>query len=233
MVEFIAALGWVVLAEMGDKTQLLAMAMATKYKVGKVMLGVLIATVLNHGLAVAAGAFLGDLIPLGIVKIVAAVAFLLFGLWTLRGDKLDEEKEDKKKIKFGPVVTVAIAFFIAEMGDKTQLMTIALAAKSDSPVFTLMGTTAGMLVADAIGILLGAIMAKYIPDKYIKWTAGIIFMIFGTLTLYGAAPEWLINPVFIVIYFVLLAVLVYIAGVKFAYKDNGLTKCVEDEVESE
>lgn len=124
MSEFIKAMPLVVVAEMGDKTQLLAMAMASKYKVGQVMLGVLIATIFNHALAVLAGTYLSTVIPMQTVETVAAVAFLAFGLWTLRGDKIDEDGE--KKHKFGPVVTVAIAFFIAEMGDKTQLMTITI-----------------------------------------------------------------------------------------------------------
>ena len=215
MSEIIKALLFVVVAEMGDKTQLLAMAMASKFKVGQVMLGVLVATILNHALAVALGSCLGSVIPMGIIKIVAAVAFLIFGLWTLRGDKLDEE--ENKKQKFNPVVTVAIAFFIAEMGDKTQLMTITIAAESTTPIFVLMGTTLGMLVADGIGIIGGAWMAKHIPEKYIKWGAGLIFIFFGTLTLYENIPARLINPYSIALYFLVLLALIYLVGVKLSY----------------
>jgi putative Ca2+/H+ antiporter (TMEM165/GDT1 family) len=215
MSEVIKALLFVVVAEMGDKTQLLAMAMASKYKARQVMLGVLVATILNHALAVALGSYLSSVIPMDIVKNVAGIAFLVFGLWTLRGDKLDED--EKKKQKFGPVVTVAIAFFLAEMGDKTQLMTIAISADSKFPLFILMGTTMGMLIADGLGIIGGAWMAKHVPDKYIKWGAGIVFIFFGTLTLYTAVPKWLINPVYIIIYFLILGVLVYFTGVKFSY----------------
>lgn len=216
MTEFIKALLLVVVAEMGDKTQLLAMAMASKYKIKQVMLGVFIATVFNHALAVAAGKYLSSFIPLNTVRIVAAVAFLVFGLWTLRGDKLDEEGE--KKRKFGPVVTVAIAFFIAEMGDKTQLMTIAIAAESIQPIFILLGTTAGMLIADAIGIFGGAWMCRHIPEKYIKWGAGAIFMFFGTLTIYEVVPLWLHNPIYAILYFLALGGLIYLFGVKLAYQ---------------
>ena len=218
MSELIKALLFVVVAEMGDKTQLLAMAMAGKYKVKQVMLGVLVATILNHALAVALGSYLSSLIPMDIVKIVAAVAFLIFGLWTLRGDKIDDD--DNKKQKFGPVVTVAIAFFLAEMGDKTQLMTIAIAADGKFPLFILMGTTLGMLVADSIGILGGAWMCKHIPEKYIKWGAGLIFIFFGTVTLYNAVPSSLLNPISILLYFVVLSVLIYIVGVKLSYVGN-------------
>ncbi len=218
MSELIKALLFVVVAEMGDKTQLLAMAMASKYKVRQVMLGVLIATILNHALAVALGSYLSSVLPMDIVKIVAAAAFVIFGLWTLRGDKIDDE--ENKKQKFGPVATVAIAFFLAEMGDKTQLMTIAIAADGTSPLFILTGTTLGMMVADSIGIIGGAWMCKHVPEKYIKWGAGLIFLFFGTLTLYENVPASFLSPVSILLYFVVLAVLVYLAGVKFTYVDQ-------------
>ena len=215
MSELIKALLLVVVAEMGDKTQLLAMAMASKYKVKHVMLGVLIATVLNHALAVAVGSYLTSFIPMSTIQIVAGICFLIFGLWTIRGDKLDDE--DNKKKKFGPVVTVAIAFFFAEMGDKTQLMTIAIAAGSVQPAFILIGTTLGMLVADGIGIIGGAWMNKHIPEVYIKWGAGVIFMIFGTLTLFESVPAWMISPAYVIPYFVILVVLSYIIGFKMSY----------------
>lgn len=105
MSELIKALLLVVVAEMGDKTQLLAMAMASKYKAKQVMLGVLLATILNHGLAVIVGSYITSLIPLDTIQIVAGFCFILFGLWTLRGDKLDED--DKKKKKFGPALSIS------------------------------------------------------------------------------------------------------------------------------
>lgn len=216
MGEFIKALLFVVVAEMGDKTQLLAMAMASKYKARQVMLGVLIATIINHGLAVALGSYLNNVIPMDTIKIVAGVCFLVFGLWTIRGDKIDED--EKKKQKFGPVVTVAIAFFIAEMGDKTQLMTITIAAGGINPIFILMGTTVGMLVADGIGILGGAWLSKHVPDIYIKWIAGIVFMFFGTLSLYNEIPAHFINPINIILYLGILGLLIYLIG--FRLSDN-------------
>lgn len=222
MTEFMKAMLFVVVAEMGDKTQLLAMAMASKYRVRQVMLGVLAATVLNHALAVAVGSYLSSVIPMDTVKIVAGAAFLLFGFWTLRGDKLEEE--NKKKNKLGPVLTVAVAFFLAEMGDKTQLMTIAIAADSAAPIFTLMGTTVGMLIADGIGILCGAWMSKHVPEKYIKWGAGLIFLFFGTLTLYQAVPAWLISPVYIILYFAVLLLCIYLVGFKFSYNEQAVSK---------
>jgi Ca2+/H+ antiporter, TMEM165/GDT1 family len=212
---FIKALLLVVVAEMGDKTQLLAMAMAGKYKAKQVLMGVLVATILNHALAVALGSYLSSLVPMNVVKVVAAAAFLAFGLWTIRGDKLEDEED--KKVKFGPIITVAIAFFLAEMGDKTQLMTITIAAQNNQPIFILMGTTVGMLIADSIGILCGVWMCKHIPEIYIKWAAGIVFMFFGTITLYNSAPAALLGPIFIFLYFAILGVLIYLFGVKFAF----------------
>lgn len=221
MALFIKALLLVVVAEMGDKTQLLAMAMASKYKAKQVLLGVLIATIFNHALAVLVGTYLSSLIPMDTVKLVAGFAFLVFGLWTIRGDSYDDDKQ--KKSKFGPVLTVTIAFFFAEMGDKTQLMTIAIAADSYKPLFILAGTTCGMLVADSIGILGGAWMCKNVPEKYLKWIPGLIFLFFGTATVYGATPKTWITPIVILIYFVVMLGLVYLVGVYFARKNSAGT----------
>jgi putative Ca2+/H+ antiporter (TMEM165/GDT1 family) len=186
MTAFLASLGFVVLAEMGDKTQLLAMAFATRYKASTVMWGVFAATVLNHFLAVLAGNYLTNLVPIHYVQIAAAASFILFGLWTIRGDELQGED---KRFHFSPFWTVAIAFFIAEMGDKTQLATVALAAKYQSVMPVLAGTTAGMLIADAIGIGIGIVMGKKIPERAVKWIAALIFILFGLWGLYEYLPE--------------------------------------------
>lgn len=128
-------------------------------------------------------------------------------------------------------MTVAIAFFIAEMGDKTQLMTITIAADSINPAFILIGTTLSMLVADGIGIIGGAWMAKHIPEKYIKWGAGLIFIFFGTLTLYENIPAGLLTPFTIALYFLVLIALIYLIGVKLTY--IGADSKQETEVEAE
>lgn len=184
MEAFIASLMLVVLAEMGDKTQLLAMAFATKYSAYKVLIAVFLATLINHAFAVAAGHFLTIIIPLEIISFIAAVSFIIFGLWTIRGDKL--EGEDKKKSRFGPIVTVAIAFFLVEMGDKTQLATISLAVKYQNMLNVLMGTTIGMVIADAIGITVGVVLRKHIPEEIIKWISAAIFILFGFVGVYNA-----------------------------------------------
>jgi Ca2+/H+ antiporter, TMEM165/GDT1 family len=175
----------VTLAEMGDKTQLLAMAFATRFSSMKVMIGVFIATVLNHAFAVAIGTYITKFSSIeGWIQLVAAISFIFFGLWTIRGDKL--EGEDKVPNRYGAIMTVAIAFFIAELGDKTQLTTIALSAKyPESPVWVLMGTTTGMIIADAIGIAVGVVMCRKIPERTVKLVSAGAFMIFGVIGLYG------------------------------------------------
>lgn len=191
MTAFWASLIFVVLAEMGDKTQLLAMAFATRYKASVVMWGVFVATALNHALAVAVGSYLTVFVPLQYIQIAAAVSFILFGLWTIRGDRLEGED---KRFSFSPFWTVAVAFFIAEMGDKTQLATVALAAKYQAPVATWLGTNAGMLIADAIGIVIGIVMHRHIPEQAVKWGAALIFIAFGIYGIHETVPDRILTP---------------------------------------
>ncbi len=183
MIAFWTSLAFVVLAEMGDKTQLLAMAFATRMRWQTVMGGVFVATAANHFLAVLAGNYLTALVPLLYIKIAAAVSFILFGLWTIKGDTLDDED---KRFNFSPFWTVTVAFFIAEMGDKTQLATVALAADFHAVLPVWMGTTTGMLIADAIGIILGIVLHKRPPEKQIKWFAALVFIGFGVWGMYEA-----------------------------------------------
>ncbi|MCX7923735.1 MAG: TMEM165/GDT1 family protein [Clostridia bacterium] len=189
---FIVSVGAVTLAEMGDKTQLLAMAFATKYKASKVLIGVFLATVLNHALAVAAGNYITKFSSAEVwIQGIASLSFIFFGLWTIRGDKL--EGEENRKTRFGAVMTVAIAFFIAELGDKTQLATIALATKFPTdPVGILLGTTTGMLIADAIGIIIGVVMCKRIPERTIKLVSAAAFILFGFIGSFQVASQKLL-----------------------------------------
>jgi putative Ca2+/H+ antiporter (TMEM165/GDT1 family) len=186
---FFVSAGAVTLAEMGDKTQLLAMAFAAKYRSAAVLTGVFMATAVNHALAVAAGNLITRFASAQLwIQAAASLSFILFGLWTIRGDRLDGE--DKRKTRFGPVLTVAAAFFIAEMGDKTQLTTIALAAKlKDTPLAVLAGTTAGMLIADSIGIVAGVVLRRKIPEKKIKFVSASAFMLFGLIGSYRVFRE--------------------------------------------
>lgn len=185
---YLASTAFVVLAEMGDKTQLLGMAFATRFKASTVLAGVFVATVLNHLFAVLVGDFITEFIPLSYIQIIAALAFVFFGLWTLRGDTL--EGEDKKD-RFSPFWTVAIAFFWAEMGDKTQLATIALAAKYHAIWWVLLGTITGMMISNALGIFIGVVMGKKIPEKTVKTVSASIFILFGYLGLYQSITNTL------------------------------------------
>lgn len=194
MSAFIASFLFVALAEMADKTQLLAMAFATKYSAHKVLIAVFIATLLNHTLAVVFGRFLTVVIPMDIILFIAALSFIIFGLWTIRGDRL--EAGSKKESRFGPIVTVGIAFFLAEMADKTQLATVSLAVKYDNMFSVLMGTTLAMVAADAIGIIVGIIMRKKIPETAIKWFSATVFVLFGLSGVYKVLSTRL-NPVYI------------------------------------
>ena len=189
MTAFLASLLFVTLAEMGDKTQLVAMAFATRFPAPTVLAAVFVATLLNHALAVAAGRLLTTVIPLEVISFVAALSFVLFGLWTIRGDTL--EGEDQRRSAFGPFLAVAIAFFIAELGDKTQLATISLAVKYENPVAVLFGTTAGMVVADSIGIGVGIVLGHRLPDAVIRLVSAGVFIGFGLLGAGAVLPSWL------------------------------------------
>jgi putative Ca2+/H+ antiporter (TMEM165/GDT1 family) len=189
MTAFIASLLFVTLAEMGDKTQLLAMAFATRFPAQTVLSAVFVATILNHALAVAAGRLLTTVIPLEVISFVAALSFILFGLWTIRGDAL--EGEDEQRSGYGPFLTVAIAFFIAELGDKTQLATISLAVKYSNPLAVLLGTTIGMVVADSFGIILGIVLGKRLPDAVIRLVSAGVFIFFGLVGASAVLSTWL------------------------------------------
>ncbi len=191
MTAFLASFLLVVLAEMGDKTQLLAMAFAVRYPWPTVLAGVFAATVVNHLLAVEAGNYLTRVVPLQYIQVAAAASFIVFGLWTLRGDELAGEADTVRR---SPFWTVAIAFFFAEMGDKTQLATLALAARYQTVVPVWLGTTAGMMVADGLGIIVGVVMGRRIPERLVKWGAALIFIAFGVAGLYEYLPRGLVSP---------------------------------------
>lgn len=208
MEAFITSSLFVVLAEMGDKTQLLGMAFATRYRWQTVMYGVFVATVLNHLFAVVVGSYLAHYIPMNSVQIAAALSFIVFGLWTIRGDQLEGEDRDRA---MSPFWTVTVAFFIAEMGDKTQLATVALAAKFPTAIIPVwMGTTVGMMIANAIGILIGVVFGKKIPERLVKWGSSFVFILFGVLGLYGALPREYISITKVGVFMAVLLVAIYV-----------------------
>lgn len=209
MTAFLTSLAFVVLAEMGDKTQLLAMAFATRYCWRTVMWGVFAATILNHLFAVVVGSYLTHLIPMNYIQLAAAASFVIFGLWTIRGDELNGED---KACKRTPFWTVAIAFFIAEMGDKTQLATVALAAQFNAIIPVWLGTTTGMMIADGIGIIIGIVLGKRIPERAVKWFAAVVFIGFGLFGLYEYLPGQYLTPATITGSLTLLLILIILVA---------------------
>jgi len=222
MTAFLASLVFVVLAEMGDKTQLLAMAFACRYRWQTVMWAVFWATAVNHFLAASAGKYLADIVPMEYIKIAASASFIIFGLWTIRGDTLHGEDE---RFTFSPFWTVSIAFFIAEMGDKTQLATIALAVKFDTVVYVWMGTTLGMLVSNAVGIIVGIVMGKKMPDKFMRWFSALTFITFGSYGLYESLPENTWGPVAAACVMMLLLISIYFVHRMNRQKNSTSSEC--------
>lgn len=169
--------------EMGDKTQLLSLVLAARYKKPWIILfGVFIATILNHGLAAWGGAWVSSLVSPTVMAWILAGTFFVFAAWILIPDK---EGEIKSGERFGPLVTTIVAFFIAEMGDKTQLATIALGAKYASTSLVTIGTTLGMLASNALAIFLGDKLLARIPMKWVRVFASVLFCLFGIAILIG------------------------------------------------
>ncbi|MUL41932.1 TMEM165/GDT1 family protein [Streptomonospora sp. PA3] len=175
-----ASTGVVFVAEMGDKTQLVAMSLATRYRAATVLLGITAATLAVHGVSVLIAEVLGLALPTDWITLAAGIAFVCFGVWTLLGDELtdkDEERAASRRIRSG-VVTVAVVFFIAELGDKTMLATITVGTRYDwLPVW--IGSTAGMVVADALAIGLAALLGKKLPERAIQIGAALLFFLAG------------------------------------------------------
>lgn len=175
----------VALAEIGDKTQLLSFVLAARLrKPWPIIWGILAATLANHALAGSLGVWLARMLPEGWLTWIVGLTFIGFGLWALRPDKLDEEPEVHPA---GAFVTTLIAFFLAEMGDKTQLATVALGARFDSLVAVVVGTTLGMMIANVPAVFVGEALAKRFPLGAVRYVAAALFIVTGLLTL-SAAP---------------------------------------------
>ncbi|MEA2642586.1 MAG: Ca2+/H+ antiporter, family [Chloroflexota bacterium] len=184
MSAFIASFLLITLAEMGDKTQLVALAFATRYSAWVTLAGVLVATLIVHLFSVAIGEVLGLALPTQWIQLGAGLAFIAFAAWTIRGDSLDDKME--KPSRFGPFLTVAIAFFIAELGDKTMLTTITLASQYQSFTPVWLGSTLGMTVADGMAIAVGVVAGRRLPQRAIKLVAAAIFFAFGVWAIAAA-----------------------------------------------
>jgi len=193
MEEFLLSFGLIFVAELGDKTQLVALTLATRFRAGVVLAGIFVATLLVHLLSVAIGGFTGTVLPSGWIELLSGLAFIGFGLWTTRGDQLDEDKGAMKSLT-SPFLIVTITFFLAELGDKTMLGTVTLAASySWAPVW--IGSTLGMVLSDGLAIWVGQALGKKLPGRAIKiWAAGIFFVFGFYYAVKGANEIWQILP---------------------------------------
>lgn len=170
----------VALAEMGDKTQLLAMLLATRFrKPVPIILGILIATLANHFLAALLGHSIAGILTQGWFRYAVAISFIAMAAWTLLPDTIDEDEPLKAPSGAGVFMTTLIAFFLVEMGDKTQVATIALGARFDNLLAVTMGTTLGMMVANVPAVLFGEALAKKVPMRALQVGAALLFLILG------------------------------------------------------
>ncbi len=183
MESLLISTGVVALAEMGDKTQLLAFILAARFKKPvPIILGILCATLINHGLAGALGAWITSLLSPDVMRWILGLSFIGMAIWTLIPDKIEEEETQVAK-HMGVFGATLVTFFLAEMGDKTQLATVALAAHYATPVLVIAGTTLGMLLADVPAVFVGNQFAEKIPMKLVHSLAAGIFAVMGLLTL--------------------------------------------------
>ena len=172
------------LAEMGDKTQLVALSLASRYRrPWSVLGGILIATLANHALASSVGVWVADRLSPTVVAWVLAVGFLAFAVWTLVPDRADAGERERD---WGPLVTTTVVFFLAEMGDKTQLATVALAARFHTTLLVTAGTTLGMLAADGLAVFAGSWLTRVVPMHVVRWAAAALFAAFGLAALAAA-----------------------------------------------
>lgn len=195
------------LAELGDKTQILAMAFALQYSVGQVLLGVAAGALLNHGVAVLIGAYLANVIPLAAIRLGSALLFLAFGLWSLWSE--EEHINGGQKALGSPVLVVALAFFLGELGDKTQLTAIALASSSAFPAAVLAGTVLGMVLTSLGGIYVGTKLGDRIPELALKLISSFVFIGFGTFHLIQTVPDRFVTPGNLLLYAVVLGAAVW------------------------
>ncbi|MEO7495025.1 MAG: TMEM165/GDT1 family protein [Massilia sp.] len=188
MEAFLISTGIVALAEIGDKTQLLAFLLAAKFRRPlPIVLAILVATVANHAFAAAVGAWISSALGPDVMRWVLGLSFLAMAAWTLIPDKIDED--DAKLAHYGVFVTTLIAFFLAEMGDKTQIATVALAARFNALAAVVAGTTFGMMLANVPAVYLGSRIANKIPLKLVHGIAAAIFALLGVATLLGAGAR--------------------------------------------
>ena len=180
---FLISLSAVAVAEIGDKTQLLALVLAARFrKPLPIIAGIFVATIVNHAMAAELGIIIAGWLTPQILNWILGVSFVAAGIWMLIPDKADDLDEDAVS-RFGPFITTVVAFFLAEMGDKTQIATIGLAARFHDLVYVAAGTTIGMMIANVPAVLLGDVAARALPMQLVRGTAAAIFIALGVVTL--------------------------------------------------
>ncbi|ASW55142.1 TMEM165/GDT1 family protein [Plantactinospora sp. KBS50] len=189
LVALAVSFGVIFVAELGDKSQLMALTFATRFRPWPVLIGITVATAVVHLVSVAVGVGLGAALPTGWIALLAGLAFLGFGAWTLRGDSLTEEERSRaERTNRSAIVAVSVAFFLAELGDKTMLATITLATRYGW-FGTWLGSTVGMVAADALAIMVGRILGRRLPDKIIRYGAAALFAACGLWLILDAVRE--------------------------------------------
>jgi Ca2+/H+ antiporter, TMEM165/GDT1 family len=190
MESLLVSTGVVALAEMGDKTQLLAFILAARFKKPvPIILGILVATVVNHGLAGALGAWITANLDPGWLRWILGLSFIAMAAWTLIPDEIEDDEAHAAQ-RLGVFGATLVTFFLAEMGDKTQIATVAMAAHYGTPLMVVIGTTAGMLIADVPAVFVGDKLAARIPMRLVHGVAATIFALLGIATLLGAGSRW-------------------------------------------
>lgn len=189
MEAFLVSTGIVALAEIGDKTQLLAFLLAAKFrKPLPIVLAILVATIANHTFAAAIGTWVTSILSPEVLRWVLGLSFLFMAAWTLIPDKLEED--DAKFAKYGVFLTTLVAFFLAEMGDKTQIATVALAAQYNNFYAVVSGTTLGMMLANVPAVYVGERIADRLPVRLVHSMAAVLFVVLGGATLLGAGASF-------------------------------------------
>jgi putative Ca2+/H+ antiporter (TMEM165/GDT1 family) len=181
---FLVSTGVVALAEIGDKTQLLALVLAARYrKPVPIILGILLATIANHAVAGVVGAWIASALGEELLRWILGISFIAMAAWMLIPDKLDDDED--KPARYGVFVTTLVAFFFVEMGDKTQIATVALAAHYSSLVAVVVGTTLGMMIANVPAVYLGEVAAQKLPMRVVHSVVALVFVVLGVVILVG------------------------------------------------
>ena len=185
MQTLLASIGVVAISEIGDKTQLLALLLAARFKKPiPIILGIFVATIFNHAIAGAVGGWIGSAVPPAVLQWVLAALFIGMGLWTLKPDMLDENDDPAHAATaFAVFTATTVAFFLAEIGDKTQIATAALAARFNNVFLVVAGTTIGMLLADVPAVFLGHLFSEQAKGSWVRYVAAAIFIGLGIATL--------------------------------------------------